>query len=308
VLGKLENIVTILVAMKIDGHLKGAVLTGTGILILSPDALLIRLIDADIWTILFWRGLLCGITMILIGLFIDRPKGIKQLFKIEWPELQVISVTACMHFLFVLAILNTAVANTLVIMSISPLLSALLSLLILHEQVARRTWFTTIAVFFGLAMIFSQSIGGGTLLGDASAFGVAVSLACNFVLLRRYRQVNMIPAVAWGMVLGALIAWPLATPMSLGNVDFLYMLLLGLVILPISTTLITLGPKYLPAPEVGLIMLLEAIFGPLWVWLVIHETPSLETLIGGAMILLTLSWISIVTIRDTRTEITISSK
>jgi drug/metabolite transporter (DMT)-like permease len=193
-------------------------------------------------------------------------------------------------------------------MSISPLLSALLSLLILHEQVARRTWFTTIAVFFGLAMIFSQSIGGGTLLGDASAFGVAVSLACNFVLLRRYRQVNMIPAVAWGMVLGALIAWPLATPMSLGNVDFLYMLLLGLVILPISTTLITLGPKYLPAPEVGLIMLLEAIFGPLWVWLVIHETPSLETLIGGAMILLTLSWISIVTIRDTRTEITISSK
>ena len=295
-------------AMLPSGHLKGVFLTTAGILILSPDALLLRLIGADIWTLLFWRGLLCAIGLVGITLLLDRSDGFRRLFAIGRPELQIIAVNACMHVLFVLAILNTTVANVLVIMSISPLLGAILSQFVLGEPVARRTWYTTVAVFIGLVLIFSQSLGGGTLVGDLSAFAVAVLLACNFVLLRRYRKVSMIPAVAWSMAVTAVIAWPLAIPASLDDMGWVYTLLLGLAILPVSSALITLGPRYLPAPEVGLIMLLETLLGPLWVWLVIREVPPTETLIGGAMILVALAWMSIAAIRAGRLVIPQVSK
>ena len=192
-------------AMLPSEHLKGVFLTTAGVLILSPDTLLLRLIGADIWTLLFWRGLLCAIGLVGITLLLDRSDGFRRLFAIGRPELQIIAVNACMHVLFVLAILNTSVANVLVIMSISPLLGAILSRFVLGEPVARRTWNTTVAVFIGLVLIFSQSLGGGTLVGDLSAFAVAVLLACNFVLLRRYRKVSMIPAVAWSMAVTAAI-------------------------------------------------------------------------------------------------------
>lgn len=297
-----------LFTMMPNGHLKGAILTATGILILSPDALLLRLIGADIWTLLFWRGLLCAIGLVGITLFLDRPYGLRRLCAIGWAELQVIFVNVCMHVFFVVAILKTTVANALVIMSISPLLGAILSLLVLGERVARRTWYTTVAVFIGLGLIFSQSLGGGMLAGDLSAFAVAILLACNFVLLRRYRKVSMIPAVAWSMIVTAFISWPLAVPTSLDSTTWVYALVLGLVILPVSSALITLGPRYLPAPEVGLIMLLETILGPIWVWLVIREVPSLETLIGGATILVALAWMSVMAIREGRTVINKTSR
>ena len=236
--------------------------------------------------------------MVGITLFLDRPHGLRRLVAIGRPELLVIVVNVCMHVLFVFAILNTTVANVLVIMSISPLLGATLSRFALGEPVAKRTWYTTVAVFIGLALIFSQSLGGGTLVGDLSAFAVAILLASNFVLLRCYRKVSMIPAVAWSMAVTAVITWFLATPTSLDGTAWVYVLLLGLVILPVSSAMITLGPRYLPAPEVGLIMLLETLLGPLWVWLVIREVPSIETLIGGAMILAALTWMSIAAIRE----------
>ena len=280
-----------------SGHLKGVVLTTAGILILSPDALLLRLIGADIWTLLFWRGLLCAIGMAMITLLLDRPHGFRRLFTIGRPELQVIGVNACMHVFFVLAILNTTVANVLVITSISPLLSAILSRFVLREPVARRTWYTAIAVFAGLTLIFSRSLGSSTLAGDLSAAMVAVLLACNLVLLRRYRKVSMIPARAWSEAVVALIVWPLAMPASLEAAGWTYTLLLGLGILPISGALITLGPRYLPAPEVNLIMLLETLLGPLWVWLVISEAPSFETLLEGSTILVALVLMSITAMR-----------
>ena len=138
--------------------------------------------------------------------------------------------------------------------------------------------------------------------GDFAASVVAVLLACNLVLLRRYRKVSMIPARAWSEAVVALNVWPLAMPASIEATAWAYTLLLGLVILPISGALITLGPRYLPAPEVNLIMLLETLLGPLWVWLVIREAPSFETLLGGATILAALAWMSIIAIHSGTSE------
>ena len=292
-----------------SSHLKGVLLTTTGILILSPDALLLRLIGADIWTLLFWRGLLCAIGMVGITLFLDRPHGLRRLVAIGRPELLVIVVNVCMHVLFVFAILNTTVANVLVIMSISPLLGAILS-----RSVTWRTGGKADLVCHRRSVhrpcpnFFSEPWWRDTGRRSLSVRGRHVLMACNFVLLRRYRKASMIPAVAWSMAVTAVIAWPLAIPASLDDMGWVYTLLLGLAILPVSSALITLGPRHLPAPEVGLIMLLETLLGPLWVWLVIREVPSIETLIGGAMILAALTWMSIAAICESRHVIPQTSK
>ena len=283
-------------------HLRGAILTTAGIVILSPDALIIRLIDSDIWTLLFLRSIFCAVGLALITLILERPRGLQHLFEIGAPELQIIGVNALGHIFFVLAILNTSVANALVILSISPLLGAVLSQFVLRELVSKRTWYAATIVFMGLVLIFFGSLGEGTVIGDLSALATAILMASNFVLLRKYRKVSMIPAVGWSMVVVAIVTSLMAAPTSLSVGGWVYILILGLGILPISTALITSGPRYLPAPEVGLIMLLETLLGPLWVWLVIHETPSKETLFGGTTILCALTIMSIAAIRKQMTS------
>ena len=216
------------------------------------------------------------------------------------PQLLLITINACSAVLFVLAILNTAVANVLVIISISPLLSAILSRVFLREQILKRTWYGLVTVFLSLTVLFLESFEQDSVMGNTAAFGVAVLMSCNFVLLRYHRKVNMIPTRVWSETLIALLAWPLATPTNLDSSSWTYVLILGLAVLPIASALITLGPRYLPAPQVGLIMLLEILLGPLWIWFVIREIPTLTTLIAGVVILITLTWLSVLGIRDNK--------
>ena len=108
----------------------------------------------------------------------------------------------------------------------------------------------------------------------------------------------MTPAVALGGLLAAAAAWPLAHPLSVSAADLAYLFLLGLAVLPISFYLISLGPRYLPAPEVNLIMLLEIVLGPYWVWLCIGEVPEARAFAGGAVVLATLTLHSIASLRN----------
>ena len=270
-------------------HLFGMLLAVVGIIVLSPDGLILRLIDADRWTVIYWRGLLPAIalsTFLVLQYGRDVPA---QFCAIGMAGLVVATLFVGATILFVCAITATTVANTLVIISATPLFAAVLSRLFLGEAVLRRTWIAAIAVLVGITVVFAGSLGSGALLGDLCAVGAACCMAGKFVVIRHARAVNMIPAVALSGFLAAVVTTPVAAPFAIGAQDLALLLLLGLVIVPVSIVLITLAPRYLPAPEVSLIMLLEAILGPLWVWLVLTEVPSRETLFGGTLIVATLA-------------------
>ena len=151
----------------------------------------------------------------------------------------------------------------------------------LREAVPRQTWIAVATVFAGITVIFTGSLGGGNPVGDLSAVGSAFSFAGALVIFRRTRAVDMAPTVALsGLVLAVVVA-PLATPLAIDARSLAYLLVLGALVIPISFVLLVTAPRYLPAPDVALVMLLEAVLGPLWVWLVLAEVPARETFLGS---------------------------
>ena len=297
-------------------HAKGIVITAAGVLVITPDTLLIRLIATDPWTLLACRSLLMGLAM-TAGLALYYRSGTLACFRSIGGRGVLLSLLfAVAGILFVLALAYTSVANTLIIMSSAPLFAAFMSWLFLKEPVPPRTWLAVIATMGGVAIVVGGSVGGGNvgggnvgggnvgggqLLGDLLAIAATAALAGCFTMIRSSREIDMIPAAALSGLIAGLAALPLASPFSLGTSDLGYLLLMGLLILPISFALTTIGPRYLPAPEVSLLMLLETFFGPLWVWLALREQPSAQALIGGAVIVTVLVVHSAVALRRTRT-------
>ena len=282
-------------------HIRGVLTTLAAVTILSPDALLVRLISADPWTLIFWRGLLSGCTILLICMLQMRGSFLRQLRAIGRIGLLAGLIQAVATMFFVNSLRQTAAANTLVILAAVPLFSAVLSRIFLKETIRRRTWIAVSVGFVGIALLFAGSLGGGSLRGDLCAVIAASLWASYLVTVRQGRAVNMVPALGLGGVISAGLVWlggvdPLAVPAG----DWPYILALGLFVLPVSFGLITLGTRRLPAPEVSLIMLLETPLGPFWVWLVLGERPTLTTLLAGVLIVGTLVVHTLLSIRAYR--------
>lgn len=290
----------------LSDHARGFLITSTGVLILTPDALLLRLVAAEPLTVLFWRGL--GF-LVVIGLFslIRHRCGIGGVIRATGLiGLGVTVLHAMGQFLFVFSIHYTAAANTLVIIAAAPLAAALLARLILKERTARRTLIAGIVALLAVGLTVQGGIQAGGLGGDLAAVGVMLNLALLFVLLRKARGRDLLPALAWGGLLTASVAFVAAPTIAASGSDLVFLPLLVLLVVPVSFIMISTGPRYIPAPEVGLLMLLETILGPLWVWLVLAETPPLASLVGGLIIVVTLAvnaWLGLMEQRRRRLEV-----
>jgi len=274
-------------------HVKGVLVTGAGVLLISPDTLLVRVIAIDQWSMIFWRGALVALSL---GAFMALRHGRETpaLFRAAGMNgLWVSLFLTAGSILFIVALAHTSVANTLIIVSAAPLFAALFSRVFLAEPVSTRTWAAILGAMAGIAVVVSGSAGGSaggsglpnSLWGDLAALATAVCMAAGLTLIRRTRARGVFPALALSGLLSALIALPLAAPFALDAAQAGLMALLGLVVLPVSAVLILLGPRYLPAPEVGLILLLETVLGPYWVWLALGEDPSARALLGGAIVI-----------------------
>lgn len=269
---------------------KGLIITTLGVLTIVPDGLILRLIAADSWTVSFWRGLLIGISMTLFLIFYYRGEFFNNFKKMGWLGIIVSILTGASTFLFVFALTQTSVASALFIVSTSPVFSALFAWLFLKEIVPWRTWATVGVVLIGITIIaWGTPSGGNDRIGNLAALAIALILAINFSLIRYFNGADMLPAVAIGGFLSSLIAFPFAESLTLSGQQWGYMLVLGGLILPLAFSLMYIGPRYIPAPEVSLLLLLEAVFSPLLVWLVIGERPVMATLVGGAIIVTALA-------------------
>jgi drug/metabolite transporter (DMT)-like permease len=191
---------------------------------------------------------------------------------------------------FIVAITHTSVANTLIILSTTPLFAAFIGWVFLREPIPVRTWCAILLVGIGIFVISSDSDNqASSLFGDLAAMSGAFFLATGFTVVRRFPAISIFPVISTSGLLTALMVLPLAQPFSVTQSDMGYLLIMGIYMLPVATALMYLGPKYIPAPEVGLMLLLESILGPIWVWLALGEQPGIRTFIGGAIILSTLA-------------------
>ena len=267
---------------------RGILMSGAGMLIISPDGLLLRLVgDVSTWNIIFYRSAFIALSLVIFLLLRER-RDISAIWhnfgRAGW--ISTILMVAS-NLSFVAAITNTSVANTLVLVATMPFFSAILGWILIGETVKPRTWVSIGLAIGGIIIIFSGSLGGGNWTGDQLAAFTAFLLGLNLVVIRKAKEraVTM-RALCMSGIIAALIALPMATPAAVTSVDMAYLMLMGLFIIPVSMVLFLSGARYAPVAEIALLALIETVLGPFWVWLGVGETPSTNALIGGGIVIL----------------------
>ncbi len=263
----------------------GLIVTFLGVAFFFPDALVVRLIGADTMTIAVWRGLAGAATTLAFVALFNRGAWTGFRALLTPAALAMIALQGTGSIFFLASLQHTSVANSLLILATAPFLAAIFSRIFLRETIDLATGLAIITVFGGVIIIASGSMGGGTLLGDLFSFFNAITIAGYYVVLRKARTQNLIIPIACGYLFTSLIAFPIAPMVPFTPEQWALVALSGGVILAGGVGLLQLGPRYLPAPEVSMITMLEIVVGPLLVWWVLGENPGQATLIGGSVIL-----------------------
>ena len=274
----------------------GIFLALLGALILTPDTLLMRLSELSGGQMVAWRATQAGSIFFIIGLFpfILSRSGVKpKIWRKSFVAL--VFVQMANVFCFAYGIYLAPVAIVLIAVATVPVFSIILGAVVLKEAVDMRTWAIVIIVFFGVTLSVIGDINSydifnlSSILGGLCGLVVAFSLACNFVIIRKDKEVAFPLALGTGGILCGLLAfyfWPSASEINLKGM--FYISITGLLILPLSFILLSRASRMTPASNVSIIMLLETILGPLWVWTFTTERPQFLTIIGGIIVILAL--------------------
>jgi len=271
--------------MKLNNQQKGSLLAFIAVFLITPDSLFIRLSNIDTWGLLFYRGAIPFVTVLLGMLLIYRMVFFKLLFSMGYPGVVYIATFSLTNITFIISIQNTNVANTLVMIALSPMISAVLGTLFLKENPDKKTWITIFVTFLAALYIFYDSIQLGNFFGDIFGFITATGLAIGAVVVRSAKDRNLVPSAVIGKLVVAIFAVFFVENFELVETDIFIVPLMCVMCVAIPFVLVTIAPRFITAAEVNLFFLLETIVGPIWVWLIIKEQPSLETIQGGLVII-----------------------
>jgi len=268
---------------------KGSLLAFIAVMFITPDSLFIRLSNIETWGMLFYRGAIPFVVTLIGLLFFYKKNFFKAIFAIGYPGIfYVLSFSIC-NITFIISIQNTNVANTLVMIAMAPMLSAILGAIFLKEIPDQKTWLAIIVTFAAVAYIFHDSIEIGNFYGDIFGLITAFGLACNAVIARFAKDRDLVPSAVIGKLCVAIFALFFVENFALVEKDLIFIPLMCVMCVAIPFVLVTIAPRFIPAEEVNLFFLLETIIGPIWVWLIIKEQPSIEALQGGLVIIITIA-------------------
>ncbi len=268
---------------------KGSLLAFVAVLFITPDSLFIRLSNVDTWGLVFYRGIIPFFTVFLGMILIYKLNFFKILFDSGYHGIIYVITFSITNITFVISIQNTNVANTLVMIATAPLLSAILGAIFLKEPPDKKTWISIIITFFAILYIFYDSLKMGNFYGDILGFITAIGLAVGAITIRSAKSKNLVPAAVVGKLFVASFALLFIESFVLQDKDLLIVPLMCILCVAIPFVLVTIAPRFITAAEVNLFFLLETIIGPIWVWLIIKEQPSIETLQGGLVIIITIA-------------------
>ena len=268
---------------------KGSLMAFVAVMFITPDSLFIRLSNVDTWGLVFYRGIIPFFTVFLVMLLIYKLSFFKILFNSGYHGLIYVGTFSITNITFVVSIQNTNVANTLVMIATAPMLSAILGAIFLKEPPDKKTWISIMITFLAIIYIFFDSLKIGNILGDILGFITALGLAIGAVTIRSAKTKNLVPAAVVGKLIVATFALFFIESFILIEKDLVIIPLMCIMCVAIPFVLVTIAPRFIPAAEVNLFFLLETIIGPIWVWLIINEQPSTETLYGGAIIIITIA-------------------
>ena len=238
--------------------------------------------------ITFWRSVFTAIFVGGFLLFVQRDIT-GSLRRAGTAGLMSGAMWATMFTCFMLALTLTSTANTLIVLAVAPLTTALLARAFLNAPIPPRTWAAIAIAMVGIGAMFADSLrieSGAAVLGMLIAFGAPLASAINVVILKkRGQRVDLISAVFLGGILSAALVLPFALPFIADARDITLLAVLGFFQLGLPCMLLVIAARHLSATEVALLGLLEVVLGPLWAWLGADEVPALSALFGGALVL-----------------------
>ena len=263
----------------------GAGLATISGLCFSTGGFFVRSVSVDPWEIIAVRCFFAGLGVLLILFVTERGRIWPVLRASGWPVILVGVATAWGIIAYVLSMQYTLVANVIAIMTTSTVMVALLAKPVLGEPVALRTWLALLGSLCGVGVMFWSDVGGGGVIGNLLALSIAAAIALQTLIARRFRTGRMEPAVLIAAVIAGFASLPLALPFDATGREVGFMAALGLVQLASALTLYFYAARYLPAPILIFVVLIDAVFAPIWVWLGFGEVPGTLIFIGAVVIL-----------------------
>jgi drug/metabolite transporter (DMT)-like permease len=282
----------------LSNNAKGLALTSLGVLIMSLESLFIKFTSISSFLFSFYMGIFMFISMASTLLFKEK-NFVKNAIKSSYVVLIVCAILmAVSNILFISAVKTTTVANVVIIFSTAALFSALFAYLFYKEKITKNIIIASFFMFVGLYIIFNDQLDIGSSEGNIYALLCTALFSIFFVLLSRYKEMDRVVLTALSGVALSVIAFFFCDDLAIDFKTLLIIMAMGLIISPFSRVLIGNGAIYISASEVSLLMIIETIMAPIWVWLFLNEIPSSYTFIGGSIIISTLIVNSLYTLKN----------
>ena len=273
--------------MNLISKLPGPLLVFLGALSLSFGGLIVKSFEgANLWQILFWRSIFFILVVSIFLTITYRKNVLKAFVKSGFPGLiggLILSTGFCGY---VFAMYNTTVANTNFIIQTQTIFLAVFGYLFLKEKVSKITLVSIILAISGIILMVGSSLSPGQMSGNIAAFIMPISFAILILIIRKYPNVDMVPLQLIAGIVAMIIGYLFAGKILISLYDVYLGFLAGFFQLGFGFILITIGARRTPSALVGIIMLTEAVLGPLWAWLFANEQPPLIVLIGGSIIII----------------------
>jgi drug/metabolite transporter (DMT)-like permease len=264
----------------------GVAMVLTAGLCLSIGGVLLRSMEsATGWQVMFYRSITFALTVLVVVAWRYRGRTPEAFRAIGRAGIAVGVISGAGSIAYIFALLTTTVANTMFIVSVTPLCTALLAWAVLGERPRTATWLAIAIAIAGIAVMFSQGVTDSRLLGSLLAFAAAVGMAAMIVIIRRAKDIDMVPAQCLGGLIAAMVAALMVDTFVVPAGDLGRMVVLGVVQIGAGFMLVTIGARYVPAAQVSLLMLSEMVLAPIWVWLAVDEVPAMVTLVGGILVM-----------------------
>ena len=272
-------------------------LTSIGIFIMSAESLMIKYTTVSSFVFSFYLGIFIFASTAGSLLF-KKKEYVKNALTSSFGILIICAtMMAISNIFFITAIKTTIVANVVIIFSTSALFSSLIAYLLYKEKMTRNIFYASFFMFIGLFIIFSDELSFGSMEGNIYALLCTILFSVSFVLLSKYKEMDRVVLTALSGVALSVITYFLSDDLKIDTTNLLIVMSMGLIISSISRVLIGNGAKYISASEVSLLMLIETIMAPIWVWIFLNEIPRSNTYIGGSIIILTLIVNSLYTLK-----------
>ena len=267
-------------------NIPGPVLIFLGACCLSFGGLIVKSFEgATLWQILFWRQLFFILTVSIFLIATYKKKIFSALYKSGIPGACGGLILGLGFSSYVFAMYNTTVANTNFIIQTQVIFLAIFGYLFLKEKISKITLASIVLAVSGIILLLGNTLSPGQMLGNIVAFIMPISFAVLILIVRKYPNVDMIPLQLIAGIIAMFIGYFLSTKIIISPHDIFLGFLAGFFQIGFGFILITIGARNTPSAMVGIIMLTEAVFGPLWAWLFANENPPFLVLLGGGIII-----------------------